>query len=89
VEPPRALPAWVYNNPTLTRLEHERIIRQSWQIVCHVSSIRRPGDYVTLEVGPDSVLVVRDTEGVIRAFHNVCRHRGAHLLDGQGGRPSG
>jgi phenylpropionate dioxygenase-like ring-hydroxylating dioxygenase large terminal subunit len=74
----------VYNNPTLARLEHERIIRPSWQIVCHVSSIPRPGDYVTLEVGPDSVLVVRDTEGAIRAFHNVCRHRGAHLLDGQG-----
>ena len=43
----RALPAWVYNHPEMTRLEYERILRPAWQIVCHVSALKKPGDYVT------------------------------------------
>jgi phenylpropionate dioxygenase-like ring-hydroxylating dioxygenase large terminal subunit len=81
---PHALPAWVYNNAELSRLEFERILRPSWQIVCHVNSIPKPGDFETFDFGSDSVMVVRDREGSIRAFHNVCRHRGARLLDGAG-----
>ncbi len=80
----RALPAWVYRHADLHRLEVERILRPSWQIGCHVSSIPRPGDYVTFDLGPDSIVVLRDRDGTVRAFHNVCRHRGARLLDGSG-----
>jgi len=80
--PAHALPAWVYNHPELTRLEIERILKPSWQIVCHVNSIPKPGDYETFDLGPESVLVLRDRDGSIRGFHNVCRHRGARLLDG-------
>ena len=79
-----ALPAWIYNNAEMTRLELERILRPSWQIACHESELPRPGDYRALELGPDSILVLRDRAGVVRAFHNVCRHRGARLLDGAG-----
>jgi phenylpropionate dioxygenase-like ring-hydroxylating dioxygenase large terminal subunit len=85
---PRALPAWVYNHPELTRLERERVLMPSWQIVCHVNSIPKTGDYATLDVGPESVLVLRDRDRSIRAFHNVCRHRGARLLDGAGNCPT-
>jgi phenylpropionate dioxygenase-like ring-hydroxylating dioxygenase large terminal subunit len=85
---PHALPAWVYNHPDLTRLEIERVLMPSWQIVCHVNSIPRAGDYQTLDLGPESILVLRDRDGSIRAFHNVCRHRGARLLDGSGNCPS-
>jgi phenylpropionate dioxygenase-like ring-hydroxylating dioxygenase large terminal subunit len=81
---PHALPAWVYNHPEMTRLEHERILKPSWQLVCHVNSIPKPGDYETFDLGPESVLVLRDRDGSIRGFHNVCRHRGARLLDGAG-----
>jgi phenylpropionate dioxygenase-like ring-hydroxylating dioxygenase large terminal subunit len=81
---PRALPAWVYNNADMTRLEHERILLPSWQIVCHINSIPKPGDFETFDLGPESVFVIRDRDGSIRAFHNVCRHRGARLLDGAG-----
>jgi phenylpropionate dioxygenase-like ring-hydroxylating dioxygenase large terminal subunit len=81
---PHALPAWVYNNAQLSRLEFERILQPSWQIVCHVNSIPKAGDFETFDFGSDSVMVVRDREGSIRAFHNVCRHRGARLLDGAG-----
>jgi phenylpropionate dioxygenase-like ring-hydroxylating dioxygenase large terminal subunit len=85
--PPRALPAWVYNHPEMTRLEYARILRPSWQVVCHVSSIPNPGDFATLDLGPDSVVALRGSNGEVRAFHNVCRHRGARLLDGEGHCP--
>jgi phenylpropionate dioxygenase-like ring-hydroxylating dioxygenase large terminal subunit len=81
---PHALPAWVYHNSDLNRLELERILLPSWQLVCHVNSIPNAGDYQTFDLGPESVLVVRDRDGSIRGFHNVCRHRGARLLDGSG-----
>ena len=81
---PHALPAWVYNHPELTTLEIERVLKPSWQVVCHVNSIPRAGDYETFDLGPESVLVLRDRDGSIRGFHNVCRHRGARLLDGSG-----
>src|ERR1700691_4037407 len=84
---PHALPAWVYNHSELTRLEFERILKPSWQIVCHINSIPKAGDFETLDLGPESVLVLRDRDGSIRGFHNVCRHRGARLLDGSGNCP--
>jgi len=83
-----ALPAWVYNNAQLSRLEFERVLRPSWQIVCHANSIPKTGDFQTLDLGSDSVMVLRDRDGSIRAFHNVCRHRGARLLDGAGNCPT-
>lgn len=79
-----AMPAWVYGHPEVARLEHERILRPSWQVVCHVNSIPRAGDFVTLELGPDSVVVIRDRDERIQTFHNVCRHRGAKILEGAG-----
>ena len=85
--PRLALPAWVYNHPEMTRLETERVLRPSWQIACHVSSLPASGDYVAFDLGADSVLVLRDRDGAIRAFHNVCRHRGARLVDGTGHCP--
>ena len=85
---PRALPAWAYNHPEMIRLEYERILEPSWQIVCHVSSIPRTGDYATFDLGPESVFVLRDKDGSIKAFHNVCRHRGARILDGAGTCPA-
>ena len=83
----RALPAWVYNHPDMTRLELERILKPSWQIVCHVNSIPNPGDYQTLDIGPESVVAVRNSKREIQAFHNVCRHRSSRILDGTGHCP--
>ncbi len=82
-----ALPAWVYNHAEMTRLEIDRVLRPSWQIGCHLSQIPKPGDFVTFDLGPDSIVVLRDREGAVQAFHNVCRHRGARLLDGEGHCP--
>jgi phenylpropionate dioxygenase-like ring-hydroxylating dioxygenase large terminal subunit len=82
--PPRSLPAWVYNHPEMTRLEIERILKPSWQIACHISQIPRAGDYVTFQLGSDSVIVLRDASGAVRALRNTCRHRGTRLLEGSG-----
>jgi phenylpropionate dioxygenase-like ring-hydroxylating dioxygenase large terminal subunit len=83
----RALPAWIYGHPQIARLELERILLPSWQIVTHISALKKSGDYATLDVGPESAFVIRDRDGTIRAFHNVCRHRAARLLDGTGSCP--
>jgi len=80
----RSLPAWVYNHPEMTRLEYERILKPSWQIACHISQIPTAGDYLTFELGADSVIVLREPGGGIRALRNVCRHRGTRLLEGAG-----
>lgn len=86
LDPPaaKAMPAWIYSHPGMERLELERILLPSWQMLCHVSTLREPGDFVTVDIGHESVFAVRDRDGVIRAFHNVCRHRGARLVDGAG-----
>jgi len=80
----RGLPAWTYSHPELTRLELQRVLMPSWQIACHVSMVAKPGDYFTFDLGSESILILRDQAGAIRAFHNVCRHRAARLLDGGG-----
>jgi phenylpropionate dioxygenase-like ring-hydroxylating dioxygenase large terminal subunit len=83
----RALPAWVYNHAEMTRLEIDRLFKPSWQIVGHVNAIPNPGDYMTFDLGPESVVVVRNSKRAIQAFHNVCRHRSSRLLDGAGHCP--
>ena len=84
---PRALPAWAYDHPQMTRLEIERVLEPSWQIVCHINAIPHSGDFATFELGAGGVLVIRDPHGQIRAYHNVCRHRGARLVEGSGHCP--
>jgi phenylpropionate dioxygenase-like ring-hydroxylating dioxygenase large terminal subunit len=83
----RALPAWTYSHPEMTRLEIERILKPSWQIVCHINEVPNSGDFQTFDLGPESIVVVRDAKREIRAFHNVCRHRASRILDGAGHCP--
>jgi len=83
-EAARPLPAWTYSNAELQPLEYQRLILESWQIVCHVNQVKQPGDYATLDLLSDSIFVMRGDDGEVRAFQNVCRHRGARLLDGAG-----
>ncbi|WP_119299551.1 aromatic ring-hydroxylating oxygenase subunit alpha [Dongia deserti] len=78
------LPAWTYLNAELLELEYERVILPSWQFVCHQNQVREAGDFATLDLWRDSIIVMRGKDGVLRAFQNACRHRGARLLDGDG-----
>lgn len=79
------LPAWVYGNDEFLALEKEHIFMPSWQLVCHVSDMPQPGNYVTFELLNERLFVVRGEEGEIRAFHNVCRHRAHAVVQGQSG----
>ena len=80
-----SLPGWLYNDPEYFEVEAARVMRPSWQIVCHLSDIPDPGSYHTLEFLGESIVVVRGEDGQARAFANVCRHRGSRLLDGASG----
>jgi phenylpropionate dioxygenase-like ring-hydroxylating dioxygenase large terminal subunit len=80
-----SLPAWTYDDPEFAALEVQRIFRPSWQVVCHVSDVPNIGDWHSLDYIGESVIVVRGADQVLRAFTNVCRHRGSRLVDGSGG----
>jgi Rieske 2Fe-2S family protein len=73
-----------YRDPAITELEEKRIFARTWQLVAHVNRLPNPGDYLTSTAGSQPVLVLRDEQGELRAFRNVCRHRGSRLLSGSG-----
>ena len=80
-----SLPAWIYRDPEFFEREQTAIFRKSWQVVCHISDVPRPGDYHSLDFMSESLVVLRGDDNELRAFHNVCRHRAARLLDGSKG----
>ena len=85
----RGLPAWVYRDETFHRLEHQRVLLPAWQVVCHVNDIPEPGDYRLLDFLARPIVVLRGNDGQVNAFYNLCRHRAARLLDGDGDGWSG
>jgi phenylpropionate dioxygenase-like ring-hydroxylating dioxygenase large terminal subunit len=80
-----SLPGWIYHDPEFFEVEMRRVIRPSWQIVCHASEIAEAGEWRSLEILGESIIVIRGADGAARAFGNVCRHRGSRLVDGTGG----
>lgn len=80
------LPADWYADPAIHRLEQERIFTRSWQYAGRLDLVSEPGDFFTCSAGRVPVAVVRGAEGELRAFVNVCRHRGHVVLDGAGRR---
>jgi phenylpropionate dioxygenase-like ring-hydroxylating dioxygenase large terminal subunit len=74
----------VYFSPEIYDLEMRHVFPHSWILVADLDELREPGDYVTDMVGFEPVVVVRGTDGALRAFSNVCRHRGALLVRGRG-----
>ena len=60
------------------------IFSRTWQWVCHVEKVREPGSYTTTEIAGKPIAIVRDRDGELRAFYNVCKHRAHELLKGDG-----
>lgn len=81
-ERPTLVPAQRYFSPAFAQLEVERMWPKVWQLACTVDHVAEPGDCFEYRCGPYSVLVVRADDGELRAFQNVCRHRGNTLCSG-------
>ena len=80
------LPASWYSDPEVMRLEHERIFNHSWQYAGPAEQVSAPGSFFTCRAGETPIVVVRDRSGELRAFVNVCRHRGHEVAQGCGKR---
>jgi len=83
------IPAYYYLDPARYQMDERFLAENFWLMVDHESRIPAPGDYFVFEFGRgDSVILVRGDDRTIRAFHNVCRHRGSRLCrDSEDPRP--
>ena len=81
---PTLVPAERYYSAAFARLEAERMWSKVWQVACTIDHVAEPGDHFEYRCGPYSVLIVRGDDDVLRAFQNVCRHRGNSLCAGCG-----
>lgn len=80
----RAMPKSVYTSPEFLALEQERIFRREWLCAGRAEALPNPGDYMTMQIAGEPVIVLRDRDGQVRAMSNVCRHRMSTLLEGRG-----
>lgn len=83
--PEFTLPPSYYTDPAVFAREHRDIFSRCWQLAAHASQVPEPGDYVTLSLAGERVFVLRGHDGVLRAFYNVCQHRGHCLLEADSG----
>ena len=79
-----SLHADAYTGPRWFAFEQQAVFSRSWQWVCHIEKLGEPGSYVTAEIAGNPICVVRDREGTLRAYYNVCKHRAHELLKGEG-----
>ncbi|GAC1568322.1 MAG: aromatic ring-hydroxylating dioxygenase subunit alpha [Ktedonobacteraceae bacterium] len=83
------LPGRYYYDPAIYELEMEKIFSSMWVCAGRADAIPKPGAYQVVTVGKESVIVMRNREGALNAFLNVCRHRGARLCAGEAGQLKG
>ncbi len=82
--PMQLLPKETYYDQTWFERERRELFDQSWTYACTEQAIVNPGDFHCFRFMDHSLFVVRAADGVIRAFHNICRHRGCEVLEGSG-----
>ncbi|HLI13927.1 MAG TPA: aromatic ring-hydroxylating dioxygenase subunit alpha [Alphaproteobacteria bacterium] len=78
------LPLEAYTSDEWFRAEQAKLFGKAWVFAGMAEDLRAPGDYQCVDSGASSLILLRDRQGELRAFHNVCRHRGARLLEGRG-----
>ena len=79
-----AMPKSVYTSAEFAELEQRHIFARDWLCAGRADALREPGDYLTMEISGEPILVLRDRDGSLRAMSNVCRHRMSTLLEGRG-----
>lgn len=70
----------IFTDASVFAEEQEKIFAKIWQFVCHESELEKPGDFRCVQVAGKSIIVVRGPDDIVRAFHNVCRHRAAEVV---------
>lgn len=80
-----SLEAPFYTDPQLFQLDTEAIFGQHWVFAASIAEVPEPGDYVTVDYGPYSLIVLHNDDGGINVLHNVCRHRGARIMNESSG----
>src|SRR5918992_4892409 len=82
----KTLPGRYYTSPDIFAAESDRVFAREWVCVGREESVAEPGAYVLADVAGESLIVVRDRAGTVRAFYNVCRHRGTRLCEAGSGQ---
>jgi nitrite reductase/ring-hydroxylating ferredoxin subunit len=81
---PVLIPVEPYMSEDYARAENEKLWGKVWQAACRAEDLKEVGDYVTYDILDESIIVVRTAPERIRAFYNVCQHRGRRLTEGSG-----
>ena len=81
----KTLPQRYFVSPEIFAEEEEKIFSAQWVLVGHQSQIAKAGDYFVQEVAGESIIIMRDQKEAVRAFYNVCRHRGTRLCEERSG----
>ncbi len=79
-----AMPKSVYTSAAFAKLEERHIFAREWQCAGRADALAEPGDYLTMEISGEPVIILRDRDGILRGLSNVCRHRMSTLLEGRG-----
>jgi choline monooxygenase len=83
------LPARLYGCPDAWARERSAVFGRAWLFLGHEAEAPAPGDWITADIAGHRLLMVRDKDGILRAFHNVCRHRAGPLVTGSSGHCEG
>lgn len=78
---PTALPASAYCDPAFLERERAAIFAREWTFVADTAQLASPGDYVAADIAGYPAIIIAGTDGAVRGFENICRHRGGPLLD--------
>ena len=84
--PVMGLAAKYFTDPGIFARVMEQVFYKSWLLACHSSQVAKPGDYLTLEINDQDIIVTNTQAGGIKAFYNVCQHRGHRLASGSGNK---
>ncbi len=84
----QAMPKSVYTSASFAALEQQHVFGREWLCAGRAEALPNPGDYMTMDISGEPVIILRDRDGTLRGLSNVCRHRMSTLLEGRGNRRS-
>jgi len=86
IHPPMGLDARYFTDQQLFERSMEKVFYKNWLLACHSSQLSKPGDYLTMSIHDQDIIVTHSRDGGIKAFYNVCQHRGHKLAKGSGNK---